>query len=47
MVRLPREDELAFEEECARLTKITGTKWSVSAYLRLAGRAFLGKHLTP
>lgn len=47
MIRISEEDERAFAQEAERLSALTGTKWSVAAYLRLAGREFLGKHLAP
>ncbi len=47
MIRMSLEDDRAFAIECKRLEAITGQKWSVAEYLRLAGRTFLGKHLTP
>jgi len=45
LVRHTEDDLAAWRAECARLTAITGQKWTVSGYLRVAGRAYLGKHL--
>lgn len=46
MVRLSEEDLEAFELEAKRLEKLTGMSVTVSGYLRMAGRAMLGKKLT-
>lgn len=47
MVRLSQDDLEAFELEARRLEKLTGVCVTVSSYLRMAGRAMLGKKLTP
>jgi hypothetical protein len=40
-----RRDLDTFAAEAARLTKITGQRWTISGYLRTAGLAYAGKHL--
>jgi hypothetical protein len=47
MIRLHEEDYAAFQAEAERLGKITGLPVSVGAYLRMAGRAMLGKKIHP
>lgn len=44
MVRMHADDYAAFENEARTLAKLTGSPVSVGAYLRMAGRAMLGKH---
>lgn len=44
MVRMHADDYAAFESEAAKLARMTGASVSVGAYLRMAGRAMLGKH---
>lgn len=44
MVRMHSDDYAAFEREAGVLAKLTGSSISVGAYLRMAGRAMLGKH---
>lgn len=44
MVRMHADDYAAFESEARTMAKITGGSVSVGAYLRMAGRAMLGKH---
>ena len=45
LVRYTKRDLDAFTAEVQRLTKITGQRWTISGYLRIAGLAYLGKHL--
>jgi hypothetical protein len=45
LVRYTKRDLDAFQAEVERLTKLTGQRWTVSGYLRIAGLAYLGKHL--
>ena len=45
LVRLTRQDKQEFQAEIERLTLVTGQKWTMSAYLRMAGRAMKGRHL--
>lgn len=45
LVRYTKRDLEAFNAEVERLTKVTGQRWTVSGYLRIAGLAYLGKHL--
>lgn len=45
LVRCTARDYAAFKDELERLTKLTGQQWTVSGYLRVAGLAYLGKHL--
>jgi hypothetical protein len=45
LVRYTKRDLDAFAAEVQRLTKITGQRWTISGYLRIAGLAYLGKHL--
>ncbi len=45
LVRCTARDYDAFKAELERLTKLTGQQWTVSGYLRVAGLAYLGKHL--
>jgi hypothetical protein len=47
MVRMHDEDDIAFREEADRLTHIFGVKVTVGSYLRMAGRAMLGKKIHP
>ena len=46
LVRLSDDDVAEFDAECKRLTARTGQDWTLSAYLRMAGRAMKGKHLS-
>lgn len=45
MVRYTRADAEVFAAEVARLTRLTGQRWTVAGYLRVAGLAYIGKHL--
>jgi hypothetical protein len=45
LVRCTARDEAEFKAEVERLTKVTGQRWTVSGYLRVAGLNHLGKHL--
>ena len=45
LVRYTKRDLDTFTAEVQRLTKITGQRWTISGYLRIAGLAYLGKHL--
>jgi hypothetical protein len=45
MVRLTLDDVADFDAECERLTTKTGQRWTISSYLRLAGRLMKGQHL--
>jgi hypothetical protein len=45
MVRHTKGDRKVFEAEVERLTGVTGQRWTVSGYLRVAGLAHAGKHL--
>ena len=33
-----------YKQEAAALTEVTGTRWTVSAYMRFAADRMLGKH---
>jgi len=43
-VRILKERLKRYAEEAAALTAVTGTKWSVGAYMRYAAEQMLGKH---
>lgn len=45
LVRYTEQDLEKFSAEAERLTRLTGQQWTVSGYLRVAGLAYLGKHL--
>ncbi|HEX4417072.1 MAG TPA: hypothetical protein VH165_04190 [Kofleriaceae bacterium] len=45
LVRYTKRDLAAFAAEVERLTKLTGQRWTISGYLRIAGLVYLGKHL--
>jgi hypothetical protein len=45
LVRYTKRDLDAFATEVQRLTKVTGQRWTISGYLRIAGLSYLGKHL--
>lgn len=45
LVRYTKRDLETFRAEVARLTKITGQRWTISGYLRIAGLAYAGRHL--
>lgn len=47
MIRLTPDEHEAFMAEAARLSAITGVHVTVGAWLRLAGRAFIGKGFGP
>lgn len=44
-IRVSRDVAAAWQAECDRLTAKTGQRWTVSAYLRMAGDRMLGVHL--
>lgn len=45
LVRYSKDDLKTFKAEVERLTKLTGVRWTVSGYLRIAGLQYAGKHL--
>ncbi len=45
LVRYSKRDLEVFAAEVERLTKLTGVRWTISGYLRIAGLQYAGKHL--
>jgi len=43
-IRVPGDRLERYKQEAAALTEVTGTKWTVSAYMRFAADRMLGKH---
>jgi len=45
LVRYSKRDGEIYAAEVERLTKLTGVRWTISGYLRIAGLQYAGKHL--
>ena len=45
LVRMTKQDEADCLSDCERLSKITGTEWTLCEYLRMCARQMKGKHL--